>query len=294
MGGPAGKARPSMQNAESRSTQPATRNTPRTRPIPLLSQAGTLNVAAGDRFCHATRDTQHEPLRPAPQQHHPAAPASCSAATAPSCSKTRCSTRPGPCPSIPDHLRAQGDPGSYLVQARGPIDDAFRSLLKAAGATIVSYIPNNAYLVRASAAVARAVAGGPADAGGAALRAVLQAQALAPEAGGRAGAAAGQQRAQRAAVRRCARGRRWRPCRNLGVKVLGRRPVAVRPGGAGAAARGQPAVAGRFARRAGGGDGGAARAGQRLEPRADRRLDRHAGADQLPGPDRHQCAGERE
>ena len=60
-----------------------------------------------------------------------------------------------PAPAIPDHLRAQGDPGSYLVQARGPIDNAFRSLLQAAGATIVSYIPNNAYLVRASAAVAQ-------------------------------------------------------------------------------------------------------------------------------------------
>ena len=53
---------------------------------------------------------------------------------------------------IPDSLRAKGDPGTYIVQARGPIDDAFRAALKAAGADIVSYIPNNAYLVRASAA----------------------------------------------------------------------------------------------------------------------------------------------
>ena len=59
-----------------------------------------------------------------------------------------------PAPAIPAHLRAQGDPGSYLVQARGQIDDAFRSMLKTAGATVVSYIPNNAYLVRASAAMA--------------------------------------------------------------------------------------------------------------------------------------------
>src|SRR6266404_3727523 len=56
--------------------------------------------------------------------------------------------------SIPEHLRAQGDPGSYIVQSRAPLDDAFRSLLKEAGALIVSYIPNNAYLVRASAATA--------------------------------------------------------------------------------------------------------------------------------------------
>src|ERR1035438_422908 len=64
-------------------------------------------------------------------------------------------------PSIPDHLRAQGDPGSYLVQSRGPINDAFRSLLQAAGATVVSYIPNNAYLVRASASVAQQLKAAP-------------------------------------------------------------------------------------------------------------------------------------
>ncbi len=66
-----------------------------------------------------------------------------------------------PAPAIPENLRAHGDPGSYLVQARGPIDNAFRSVLQAAGATIVSYIPNNAYLVRASAAVAQGLAAGP-------------------------------------------------------------------------------------------------------------------------------------
>ncbi|MGO8926542.1 MAG: S8 family serine peptidase [Limisphaerales bacterium] len=68
-------------------------------------------------------------------------------------------TRPGP--SIPDNLRAHGDPGSYLVQARGPIDNAFRSLLQAAGAAVISYIPNNAYLVRASAAVAQQLEAAP-------------------------------------------------------------------------------------------------------------------------------------
>jgi autotransporter-associated beta strand protein len=60
---------------------------------------------------------------------------------------------------IPPHLRAEGDPGTYIVQARGPLDDAFRARLRTAGASIVAYIPNNAYLVRASAAVARSLAG---------------------------------------------------------------------------------------------------------------------------------------
>lgn len=52
---------------------------------------------------------------------------------------------------IPEHLRAKGDPGSYIVQSRGLLTDAFRVALKKAGAEIVSYVPNNAYLVRASA-----------------------------------------------------------------------------------------------------------------------------------------------
>lgn len=54
-------------------------------------------------------------------------------------------------PAIPEHLRASEEPGSYIVQAVGAIDDAFRSYLKAAQAEIISYIPNNAYLVRMSA-----------------------------------------------------------------------------------------------------------------------------------------------
>ena len=63
--------------------------------------------------------------------------------------------------SIPKNLQSQGDPGAYVVQARGPISAAFRSVLAAAGATIVSYIPNNAYLVRASQAVADALTASP-------------------------------------------------------------------------------------------------------------------------------------
>lgn len=63
--------------------------------------------------------------------------------------------------SIPKSLLAQGDPGAYLVQARGPVGRAFRGVLAGAGATIESYIPNNAYLVRASQAVADGLAGNP-------------------------------------------------------------------------------------------------------------------------------------
>lgn len=55
---------------------------------------------------------------------------------------------------IPTHLKSAGDPGSYIVQSKGALDDNFRAMLAKAGATIVSYIPNNAYLVRASADVA--------------------------------------------------------------------------------------------------------------------------------------------
>ena len=57
--------------------------------------------------------------------------------------------------NIPPHLRAQADPGSWLVQARGSIDGKFREVLRGAGAEVVSYVPNNTYLVRASAAVAQ-------------------------------------------------------------------------------------------------------------------------------------------
>ena len=52
---------------------------------------------------------------------------------------------------MPAHLRAGEEPGSWLVQARGAIDQGFRDVLRGAGAEIVSYVPNNAYLVRGSA-----------------------------------------------------------------------------------------------------------------------------------------------
>src|ERR1035437_2727723 len=61
---------------------------------------------------------------------------------------------------IPANLKAKGNPGAFIVQARGVIDARFRAVLAAAGAQIVSYIPNNAYLVRISSADAGALAGG--------------------------------------------------------------------------------------------------------------------------------------
>ena len=63
--------------------------------------------------------------------------------------------------SIPKHLQSPGDPGTYIVQARGPVSAAFRGLLARAGAEIISYIPNDAYLVKVSAGGAGALADSP-------------------------------------------------------------------------------------------------------------------------------------
>ncbi|HWY74930.1 MAG TPA: S8 family serine peptidase, partial [Verrucomicrobiae bacterium] len=62
---------------------------------------------------------------------------------------------------IPASLKAPPDNGTYVVQAAGPVDQAFRSRLAQAGATIISYIPNNAYLVRVSESGAQQLAGAP-------------------------------------------------------------------------------------------------------------------------------------
>ena len=58
-------------------------------------------------------------------------------------------TKPLP-PGIPDRLRSAANGGSYVVQARGALTPEFRAALRDANATIISYIPNNAYLVRVS------------------------------------------------------------------------------------------------------------------------------------------------
>lgn len=63
--------------------------------------------------------------------------------------------------AIPKHLAAAGDPGAYIVQAKGPISAPFRTALAGAGAAVVSYIPNNALLVRLSAAAANMLAANP-------------------------------------------------------------------------------------------------------------------------------------
>ncbi|MFM8357254.1 MAG: hypothetical protein ACKOET_01735, partial [Verrucomicrobiota bacterium] len=60
---------------------------------------------------------------------------------------------------VPEAWQARGEPGSYIVQAPGPVDDAFRDRLAAAGMEILAYIPHHAYLVRGSAAAAGALAG---------------------------------------------------------------------------------------------------------------------------------------
>ncbi len=61
--------------------------------------------------------------------------------------------------NIPKQLSAGKEPGAFIVQARGVIDARFRALLVSAGGQIISYIPNNAYLVRLSAAGASALSG---------------------------------------------------------------------------------------------------------------------------------------
>ena len=63
--------------------------------------------------------------------------------------------------AIPANLRAQGDAGAYVVQSRGPITESFRGQLRDARVEVVAYVPNNALLVRASAAVADRVKNWP-------------------------------------------------------------------------------------------------------------------------------------
>lgn len=63
--------------------------------------------------------------------------------------------------AVPPHLRAQGDPGAYIVQSRTALNALFREEIRRAGAEIVAYIPNQAYLVRATAAAARQLAAAP-------------------------------------------------------------------------------------------------------------------------------------
>lgn len=59
---------------------------------------------------------------------------------------------------IPQEFRSAGDPGAYIVQSRGVLDSGFYGLLRRRGALTVSYIPNNALLVRADEQTARDLA----------------------------------------------------------------------------------------------------------------------------------------
>ncbi len=63
--------------------------------------------------------------------------------------------------AIPPHLKSEGDPSSYIVQGKGVIQNDFRSVLKEVGASIVSYIPNNAYLVQTTPEVVRKLQDSP-------------------------------------------------------------------------------------------------------------------------------------
>lgn len=70
-------------------------------------------------------------------------------------------TAAGPVPMAPEHLRSKGDPGAYVIQHRGVDPGFFLRVLRAAGAEPVSYIPHQAYLVRADRAVAERLASHP-------------------------------------------------------------------------------------------------------------------------------------
>lgn len=59
---------------------------------------------------------------------------------------------------VPENLRADADPGTYIVQAAAQIDDAFRRRVALSGARIISYIPVNAVLVQADPAAATLLA----------------------------------------------------------------------------------------------------------------------------------------
>src|SRR2546426_3153292 len=144
-------SRPGSQPTNESLPKPATKPAAQAMPFHLLTQAGNLNTSSANpatnsdragRFAYRLSNTT-KPLAQLIRSDH-----------AILLQNALIDTEQPIELSIPEHLRAQGDPGSYIVQSRAPLDDAFRSSLKAAGAEIVSYIPNNAYLVRASAATA--------------------------------------------------------------------------------------------------------------------------------------------
>ena len=54
--------------------------------------------------------------------------------------------------AVPAALRAPADNGTWIVVAKSALDERFKAALQGAGAQVISYIPNNAELVRASVA----------------------------------------------------------------------------------------------------------------------------------------------
>lgn len=62
---------------------------------------------------------------------------------------------------LPAGLEAGDDPGAYVVQAHGVLGETLRRQLREAGLEIVSYIPNNAYLVRGSRVAMEQAAASP-------------------------------------------------------------------------------------------------------------------------------------
>src|SRR5947209_6683094 len=146
-------SRPGSQATnESLPFKPATNPAAHAMPFHLLTQAGNLNASSAtsptnsdraDRFANRLSNTT-KPLKQLIHSDHAILLQNALIDSSQPVSL-----------SIPEHLRAVGDTGSYIVQSRALLDDAFRVALKEAGAQIVSYIPNNAYLVLASAGAAR-------------------------------------------------------------------------------------------------------------------------------------------
>ncbi|MBN8249495.1 MAG: hypothetical protein J0L84_18875, partial [Verrucomicrobia bacterium] len=59
---------------------------------------------------------------------------------------------------IPASLRSQAPAEAWIVQSDGPVTPAFRAAIAAAGGEVLSYVPNNALLVRGDAATAERLA----------------------------------------------------------------------------------------------------------------------------------------
>src|SRR5882724_2811459 len=130
-----------------------------TEPVALLSQPTALNFAEVMAAAYAKKNRSRYPNRLSntslPLQQLQAQDSAILLQNA------LLDTAAGVSLNLPGQLQATGDPGSYLIQSKGPLDETFRAQLKQAGAVIVSYIPNNAYLVRASEAVAQSLQSSP-------------------------------------------------------------------------------------------------------------------------------------